>query len=633
VPHFIPDPIYGTTELDQSLENLLRIPEIAEQKRRMERIKSLGLIHISFPSATHSKWEHHLGMTHLAGQIGLNKENKKRLQTLCLLGGIGHLPYTYATEEAVLLAARLSPPFRRSLERYFAEVWQMVSEDESSDASAPYKQLIDGMQVVALHAWLSAFKFKRLPQAIDIGDRKKLIKERISIDSELNKLYRFVARVDYVQRDLYYTGLARFALSAQGFLRRYQDSVEDLFLAPASNLIDQLRSYLTDSLYFEVRSATIEALFTKKLADFLVLGAISLDDLLVWHDNDLDSGFEKHAGAAWWADIIHTQYSEICRSKVHFYRQFDDDYVGRDTLRLERNLVGLKESATKSVTRYPANKGFVVLCKNSFNPQERTAATDVVLSVGKQPTSVTPVVEIIHRLEQMRRERVPRGRPRAKKTLAEDLLSYVLAAPLHSDYSVISRVFASGVGSLPNKKRLSLRRVLNSYYYYLGGETDPAEPEYWDYVLTTLRGSGFLNERPKWIGEILRASVRDSKKDLAEIVEVASWIEEHSRLNKERISWILPNVHIESDLTGSNQIDVCSVFVRGKTTVIRLIECTKSDSEDKAVDDLEKLEKIKSKCRDFNDLSIEQLVYGASRVREHFAPTQQLLDRFRIKLR
>ena len=104
------------------------------------------------------------------------------------------------------------------------------------------------------------------------------------------------------------------------------------------------------------------------------------------------------------------------------------------------------------------------------------------------------------------------------------------------------------------------------------------------------------------------------------------------RLQKHPMKWVLPNVVVESE-SGANQIDACSIFVRGKTTVVRFIECTKSDSEDKAVDDLEKLEKIKSKCRSFDDLSIEQLVYGASRVREHFSPVQKLLDHFRIRPR
>jgi len=564
-------------------------------------------------------------MTHLAGQISLNKENKKRLQTLCLLGGIGHLPYTYATEEAVLLAARLSPKFRKPLERILHEVWEMVAP-ETPEQQIPYKQLIDGMQVAGLHAWLSGFKIKRLPQAIDIGDRKKLVRERITADAELNRLYRLVARVDYVQRDLYYTGLARFSLSAQGLLRRYQDSVDDLFSTPAFNLIDQLRSFLTDSLYFEVRSATVEALFTKKLAEFLVSGAVAFEDLLRWHDNDLDSAFEQNAGKDWWTELIHRQYTEICRSKVRAYRRISDYYSGNDTFGLEMELVGLGEGDSKSITSYPGNRGLVVLCKNSFNPLDRPATTDVVLSIGKQPLKVTPITEIIHRFEARRRDASPRGRPRARKTLAEDLLSYVLLAPVHSSYGAISAVFASGVKGLVGKKKRVLLRILGD------PDAEVSDPEYWEQFLTSPYVSEFLNQRQKWVSEILRAAARESKSDLSAVIETASWVAEHNKLHKERIRWVLPNVVVESE-SGGNQIDVCSVSLRGKKTVLRLIECTRSFSEDKAVDDLRKLEKIKSKCRNFEDLVIEQIVYGASTVREHFAPTQQLLGQFRIKTR
>ena len=165
-----------------------------------------------------------------------------------------------------------------------------------------------------------------------------------------------------------------------------------------------------------------------------------------------------------------------------------------------------------------------------------------------------------------------------------------------------------------------------------GGDSEPSEPEYWEQVLASSSVSDFLNYKRKWVEEILRAAAKDSKRDVSDVIEAASWVEEHMRLQKFPIRWVLPNVFVESE-SGTNQVDTCSIFVQGKRTVIRFIECTKSDSEDKAVDDLEKLEKIKSKCRTFADLSIEQLVYGASQVREHFSPVQKLLDHFRIKPR
>lgn len=161
---------------------------------------------------------------------------------------------------------------------------------------------------------------------------------------------------------------------------------------------------------------------------------------------------------------------------------------------------------------------------------------------------------------------------------------------------------------------------------------EEAEPDFWEQFLSSSSGTNFLRDKPRWVTEILKSAARASKKELADLIEAASWVTEHTRLQKEAVKWILPNVSVSSD-SSTDQIDVCSLFLRGTTTVIRLIECTKSDSENKAVDDLEKLEKIKNKCRTFEDLEIEQLIYGASSVRDHFAPVQQMLGQFRIRSR
>lgn len=627
--YLIPDPIYGTIELDSSLETLFRIPALATEKRRLERIKSLGLIHISFPSATHSKWEHHLGMAHLAGQISLNKDNKKRLQILCLLGGIGHLPYTYATEAGVLLASRLSATFRSSLEGLMSEVWQTVADQPDDPTRAPYKRVIDAMNVIALHGWLTALKIKRLDQDIDLGDRKRLVKDRVDGDAELNRLYRFVARVDYVQRDLYYTGLARFSLSAHSFLRRYQGAVDELFSAPASKLIDQIRNYLADSLYFEVRSATIEALFAKRLASMLLAGTISVNDLLGWHDHDLDSTIEEKAGKPWWRKVLETPYTEICRARVVGVRMNRGPYGSRDTFALEQDLAGIADAKLKSMIRYPDKHNFTVLCKESYDPIERAAVTDVMLSTGNLPSKITPIAEAMARLEAKRQDRWVRRQTGTRRTLGEDLIGFIVNASLHSDFGGVSRVFAAGVNALPVQKQRTVKRILNEYYYY-AGPVNPTEAEFWDQFLSSSQGPYFLDGRPKWVGEILRAAARASRKDLPDIIEVGSWVAEHSKLHRESVKWIVPNLMVGSDTT-TDQIDVCSIHLRDKTTIIRFIECTKSDSENKAVDDLEKLEKIKTRCRRFDDLVVEQLVYGASKVRDHFASVQQLLGQFKIR--
>ena len=102
-------------------------------------------------------------------------------------------------------------------------------------------QILDEIKQESLHAWFTAWKLKSFSRPIDLGDRARLVYERVNLRGNQNQLYRFLSRLDYVQRDLYYTGLAKFSLSAEGFLRRSKAaSLKDLALAPESSLLEQL---------------------------------------------------------------------------------------------------------------------------------------------------------------------------------------------------------------------------------------------------------------------------------------------------------------------------------------------------------------------------------------------------------
>ena len=130
------DPIYGNIEIDSLLRELLASNEIQKERDRLERIKNLGLISLVFPSATHSKWEHHMGMYRVTQELKLSSDDMKRFKYYCILGGIGHLACTYAAEEAVLLAAKLSEEFRKKLYGVLEPVWQMCVKHEPKLESA-----------------------------------------------------------------------------------------------------------------------------------------------------------------------------------------------------------------------------------------------------------------------------------------------------------------------------------------------------------------------------------------------------------------------------------------------------------------------------------------------------------------
>lgn len=59
----INDTIHGQISLDGVREELLSTPEM----NKLSHIKQLGLAHLVFPGAHHTRFEHSLGVSHVGG--------------------------------------------------------------------------------------------------------------------------------------------------------------------------------------------------------------------------------------------------------------------------------------------------------------------------------------------------------------------------------------------------------------------------------------------------------------------------------------------------------------------------------------------------------------------------------------
>ena len=72
----INDAIHGQFSLDGVRAELLKTPEI----NKLSHIKQLGLAHLVFPGAHHTRFEHSLGVSHvgamLSDSIGLDESEK-----------------------------------------------------------------------------------------------------------------------------------------------------------------------------------------------------------------------------------------------------------------------------------------------------------------------------------------------------------------------------------------------------------------------------------------------------------------------------------------------------------------------------------------------------------------------------
>lgn len=95
----VKDCIYGHIAIPKLCLSFIDVPEF----QRLRRVKQLGMVLYAYPSATHTRFEHSLGVMHLAGkvidQLRLYVDISDRIKHLVQLAGlyhdIGHFAYSH----------------------------------------------------------------------------------------------------------------------------------------------------------------------------------------------------------------------------------------------------------------------------------------------------------------------------------------------------------------------------------------------------------------------------------------------------------------------------------------------------------------------------------------------------------
>ncbi|GGL52761.1 HD domain-containing protein [Halocalculus aciditolerans] len=166
----IKDSVHDHITVDGVAADLLDTPPI----QRLRRIKQLGTVSYVYPSANHTRFEHSLGVYHLACEaldhLGIDGARAERTRAAAILHDIGHGPYSHNVESLL----------HRHTGRYHDDVDDLV-------ATGPVARVLD-----------------------DHGIDPATIADMVRGDGELAQLVAGeldVDRMDYLVRDAHHTGV------------------------------------------------------------------------------------------------------------------------------------------------------------------------------------------------------------------------------------------------------------------------------------------------------------------------------------------------------------------------------------------------------------------------------------------
>ena len=97
----IRDPLYGFIDLSNTETQIIDTPAF----RRLHGIKQLSHAYLVYPTAVHTRFEHSLGVTHLADlvskQLSLDDEVREIVRLAALLHDVGHGPFSHLFEKVM----------------------------------------------------------------------------------------------------------------------------------------------------------------------------------------------------------------------------------------------------------------------------------------------------------------------------------------------------------------------------------------------------------------------------------------------------------------------------------------------------------------------------------------------------
>ena len=166
----IKDSVHDHIPISGVARDLLDTPEL----QRLRRIRQLGTVSLVYPSANHTRFEHSLGVYHLACEaldsLGVEGKTAKRVEAAAICHDIGHGPFSHNLERLI----------QRHTGRYHDDVTELLADGGVGDVLRNHA--LDPERVAGLIA--------------GEGQYGQLVSGELDVD-----------RMDYLVRDAHHTGV------------------------------------------------------------------------------------------------------------------------------------------------------------------------------------------------------------------------------------------------------------------------------------------------------------------------------------------------------------------------------------------------------------------------------------------
>jgi len=265
----IHDAVHGSISVKGVFLDLIESPEF----QRLHDIKQLGLAHLVFPGAHHTRLEHSLGTYHISSlmchALDLEEQESQTIMSAALLHDVGHAPFSHSLEW--FLKDRYGFTHDELTKKIILGKESMLSNDDRENIGAP-----DTISAILERHGIDPKNVARLvtrtesgtdPSQTRLGQQKK---GHFNLDKYPAQIIHGPVdcdQMDYLIRDSYYTGVGHGVIDRDRILNTLDVHNGDLVvesrgISAAEGML-VARALMFTTVYFHKTVRIAELMLTK----------------------------------------------------------------------------------------------------------------------------------------------------------------------------------------------------------------------------------------------------------------------------------------------------------------------------------------------------------------------------------